>query len=56
MEMTGALRRRTWRVGGGVRTVYEVEVRTAERVGERDEAGAAGPVGPSTAERKGQER
>ncbi len=39
MEMTGALRRRFWRGGDGVRSRYEVEVATARRVGR---AGANG--------------
>lgn len=32
MEMTGALRRRFWRAGDGVRSRYEVEVAAARRV------------------------
>ncbi len=32
MEMTGALRRRFWRSGDGVRSRYEVEVVTARRL------------------------
>jgi single-strand DNA-binding protein len=32
MEMTGALRRRFWRAGDGVRSRYEVEVATARKV------------------------
>lgn len=32
MEMTGALRRRFWRGGDGVRSRYEVEVATARKV------------------------
>ncbi len=37
VEMTGVLRRRSRRVGDGVRTVHEVEARTAERAGEKGE-------------------
>ncbi|WP_017602166.1 single stranded DNA-binding domain-containing protein [Nocardiopsis lucentensis] len=37
VEMTGALRRRVRRVRDGVRAIYEVEVRTAERVGKKGE-------------------
>ncbi|WP_028648334.1 single-stranded DNA-binding protein [Nocardiopsis sp. CNT312] len=36
-RMSGALRRRTWRVPGGVRSVYEVEVRTAARLRRRED-------------------
>lgn len=43
MEMTGALRRRFWRGGDGVRSRYEVEVATARRV-----ARAAGGAGQSS--------
>jgi single-strand DNA-binding protein len=32
VEVTGALRRRFWRSGGAVASVYGVEVRTARRV------------------------
>ncbi|MBA2553191.1 MAG: single-stranded DNA-binding protein [Geodermatophilaceae bacterium] len=39
MEMTGALRRRFWRGGDGVRSRYEVEVATARRLAK---AGANG--------------
>ncbi|MEV2277099.1 single-stranded DNA-binding protein [Nocardiopsis sp. NPDC049922] len=57
VEMTGALRRRTWRVGDGVRTVYEVEVRTARQVEARAaERGEAGRAEACSAERTGEGR
>jgi len=46
MEMTGALRRRFWRGGDGVRSRYEVEVATARRSGR---SGAGGPGQSSSA-------
>ncbi len=46
MEMTGALRRRFWRGGDGVRSRYEVEVATARRSGR---SGAGGPGHSSSA-------
>ncbi len=41
MEMTGALRRRFWRAGDGVRSRYEVEVATARRVAKAALVGGA---------------
>lgn len=39
MEMTGALRRRFWRSGDGVRSRYEVEVATARKAARRSSDG-----------------
>lgn len=39
MEMSGALRRRFWRSGEGVRSRYEVEVATARRVSRAAQGG-----------------